>query len=46
MKKNIDQENEKQLRLIGSLATRLPWIVVIVTVLTALVTLVELYFFH
>ena len=41
-----DQENEqeRQARLIHVLAKRLPWIVVAMTLLTALVTLVEIFF--
>ena len=37
----MDEEQEKQAKLIHQLATRLPWIVVIVTLLTAIVTLIE-----
>jgi hypothetical protein len=41
----MDDEEQKQrnIRLLHKLATRLPWIVVIVTVFTALVTFLQIY---
>lgn len=36
-----DDEQERHVRLIHKLATRLPWIVINVTLLTALATIIE-----
>lgn len=38
-----DEENERQSRLIHKLAVRLPWIVVAVTLVTAVATLLQIY---
>jgi hypothetical protein len=37
-------ESQKNIKLIHSLATRLPWIVVFFVVLTVVVTFIEIYF--
>jgi hypothetical protein len=42
--KEPDDEAKKQIRLIHALAVRLPWIVVAVTLLTALATMIEVVF--
>lgn len=43
MTKNKDEE---RIKLIHSLATKLPWIVVFCVILTVIVTIIEVYFFH
>jgi hypothetical protein len=40
-----DKDDERN-KLIHNLATRLPWIVVLCVLLTAIVTIIEVYFFH
>lgn len=37
------EDQDKQVRLIGALAQRLPWIVVLITLLTALVTVIQVF---
>ncbi len=37
------QDEKKQIMLIHKLAVRLPWIVVIAVILTALITIIEVY---
>lgn len=44
-KKNEGDEVDRQTRLIHSLAVRLPWIVVIISLLAAVVTLIEIFIF-
>ncbi len=41
-KKNNEEEIKKQVERINYLAKRLPWIVVIVTVIVAFITLIEI----
>jgi hypothetical protein len=42
-KKNKEDEQQRQIRLIHALAARLPWIVVFFVLLTAIVTLIQIY---
>lgn len=43
---NEKEKNQRQIQIIQNLATRLPWIVVLVTLLAAILTIIQVIWSH